>query len=263
MLAGCIFFTLILRIHPSLYTSGWSAQTVLHNLVKMTRLTAVIAVAFTGANLAAAGCTFRWWADKGDTCDSMAFDWQITRDDFIKWNPSVGADCVKGLVARQPYCVEFKEGVDEPTTTTTSAEPTYTGGIPAPTQAGLAKDCSDHVKARPGDTCGKIVDRRGPGLSLADFYKWNPAVGDDCHTLYAGFWYCVAVEGAGPTQPPTTMATTTAAPTTTATTTVPTKPSPTQVGLTEDCKEFYEVEAGDYCYKIIEEYNNSFTLDEL
>lgn len=233
----------------------------------MTRLTTIAAV-LSGANLAAAGCTFRWWADQGDTCDSMAFDWEITKDDFIKWNPSVGPDCENGLVARKPYCVEFKEGVEEPTKTT-SAVPTYTGGIPEPTQPGLAKDCNDYVYAKQGDTCGKIVDAYGHGLTLQDFYKWNPSVGDECLHLFAGFWYCVAVDGTGPSQPPTTMATTTSAPTTTTgaptstTTTMPVKPSPTQAGLTKDCQDFYKVEAGDYCYKIIQKYNNSFTLDEL
>jgi hypothetical protein len=237
----------------------------------MPRLATTIAVALTGANLASAGCTFRWWAEEGDTCASMASDWEITKADFIKWNPSVGADCANGLVTGNDYCVEFKEGVEEPTKTTTSVQPTYTGGVPRPTQSGLAKDCNDYYNAKQGDTCGKIVDLYGDAFTLQDFYKWNPSVESDCSLLYAGYWYCVSVRDTDTTTTTTTTTTTVnpTATTTMATTTKPTatsippKPSPTQAGLTEDCKEFYKVEAGDYCYKILEKYGNRFTLSDL
>ena len=228
----------------------------------MPRLATTIAIALTGANLASAGCTFRWWAEEGDTCASMASNWEVTRADFIKWNPSVGADCANGLITDKAYCVEFKEGAEEPTKTT-SVQPTYTGGRPRPTQPGMTEDCNDYYNAKQGDTCGKIVDLYEGAFSLQEFYKWNPAVKDDCIMLFAGYWYCVSVRDADTTtiNPPatTTMATTTK-PTTT---TMPPKPSPTQAGLTEDCKEFYKVEAGDYCYKILEKYGNRFTLSDL
>ena len=32
-------------------------------------------------------------------------------------------------------------------------------------------------------------------LTNSDFYEWNPAVGNDCSSLWPGYYYCVGVSG--------------------------------------------------------------------
>ncbi len=119
----------------------------------MTRFATTFVAALAGANLAAAKCTYKWRAHDGDTCDSLSSDWGLDVKDFIKWNPSVGANCATGVKSGQDYCVEDDGKGSDPTnppttttsttlTTTTSSTPTQpTGGAPSPTQDGVAKDC--------------------------------------------------------------------------------------------------------------------------
>ncbi|CAG8974621.1 hypothetical protein HYALB_00009798 [Hymenoscyphus albidus] len=122
-------------------------------------------------------------------------------------------------------------------------------------------------------------------------YSWNPAVGNDCSSLFLGYYYCVAVTET-PTGPPAT--TTTAAPSgpsptqggiiadycsglfldyyyciaitgtpttapATTTTTTPAGPtvSPTQAGVSANCKNWYLVSSGDYCQKIADQFEIS------
>ncbi len=69
------------------------------------------------------------------------------------------------------------------------------------------------------DTCDTISSANG--ISLANFYAWNPAVGSTCTTLLAGYYVCVDIPGVTPT---------------TTTTATATGPTPTQTGITSSCK---------------------------
>lgn len=69
------------------------------------------------------------------------------------------------------------------------------------------------------DTCLQIAALYG--ISLADFYAWNPAVGSTCASLYADYYVCVDIPGVTPTT--TTSATSTG-------------PTPTQTGIVSTCK---------------------------
>jgi hypothetical protein len=156
------------------------------------------------------------------------------------------------------------------------ANPTRTTLISSHVYARQVIDgCTFTWEAMEGDTCGSIAAMWG--ISEAQFIEYNPSVGADCSEgLVAGTGYCVEVNNGQPTT--TIDTTTTSEPTTT---TVP-KPSPTQDGLTEDCKNpisalaftlvtnccstigtaYYKVVAGDNCPKIVSKYG-SFTLEEL
>ena len=35
----------------------------------------------------------------------------------------------------------------------------------------------------------------GTKFGNSDFYKWNPAVGNDCSNMWPGYYYCVGVSG--------------------------------------------------------------------
>ncbi|MCJ1307825.1 hypothetical protein MMC25_001473 [Agyrium rufum] len=72
------------------------------------------------------------------------------------------------------------------TTTTTSSIMT-----PTPTQAGMVTNCNKFQEAVSGDGCYSIATSND--ITLADFELWNPAVGQNCAGLFAGYYYCVAV----------------------------------------------------------------------
>lgn len=125
---------------------------------------------------------------------------------------------------------------------------------PSPTQGGLTPDCQRFYQVQSGDFCQGIVDQYGT-FTLSQFYTWNPAVGNTCGGLQTGFFVCVGVAGT-PTMRPTST-TTSARPTTTD----PLRPSPTQAGLTPDCRRFYLVQPGDFCQGIVDRYR-AFTLSQ-
>jgi hypothetical protein len=105
-------------------------------------------------------------------------------------------------------------------------------------------------KVSSGDSCGSIVSKYGT-FSLTDFYKWNPAVGNQCAGLWLDYYVCVGVTGT-----PTTKPTTTAAP-------VPTSnaPGPIQEGIASDCQRYHEIVSGDQCAAIVSKYK-TFTLQD-
>lgn len=137
----------------------------------------------------------------------------FTLSQFYQWNPAVKTDC-SGLQAGYFVCI----GVAGSTTTTTS-------NPHSPQQTGIAANCNKYYFVEIGDGCAAIASTYG--ITLADFYSWNPAVGTSCQSLQAGYYVCVGVSGS-------TTSTTTTKPTTTTkapiTTTTASGPSPTQFG---------------------------------
>jgi hypothetical protein len=201
----------------------------------------------------ASDCTFYDTAvDSTYTCAYFEENWGLTHAEFVDYNPSVGSDC-SGIKVGYSYCVEVNNGLPRPTTTskTSSAVATTTGSAkPSPTQDGLVSTCTRFYLAVSGDTCQKIVDSFGGTFTIADFYAWNPAVGTSCASLFLGYYYCVGIPG-----------TSTTVPVTTTTTAVATGPSPTQTGITSDCKRYYQAVSGDTCQKIVDSYG-TFTLSQ-
>ncbi|KFG86524.1 LysM domain protein [Metarhizium anisopliae] len=51
--------------------------------------------------------------------------------------------------------------------------------------------CSRFMWVNSGDTCANIAAQKG--ISLADFMKWNPDVGNNCQGLWASAYACVGV----------------------------------------------------------------------
>ncbi|GIJ81614.1 hypothetical protein Asppvi_000113 [Aspergillus pseudoviridinutans] len=181
--------------------------------------------------------------DKTYTCQWFEFNWGLSHQDFVSYNPSVKDDC-SGIKVGNSYCVEVNHGTPRPTTTTPTSTATPK---PSPTQDGLIDTCTTFYMAVAGDTCDKIVAKYGTFTS-AEFLSWNPAVGADCSGLWAKTYYCVGIPGTPTTKPSTTA--------------VPTGvPSPTQSGLISTCNNFYMAVAGDTCDKIVAKYG-TFTSAE-
>ncbi|KAJ6020143.1 hypothetical protein N7522_000218 [Penicillium canescens] len=110
---------------------------------------------------------------------------------FYSWNPAVGSSC-SYLDVGDYVCVDIL-GYTITTTSTTS------GGIstPSPIQSGMVCDCDKFHLVQPGDTCSAVASTAG--ISLDDFYAWNPAVGTSCAYLDMGDYVCVDIPGVTPT----------------------------------------------------------------
>ncbi|OGE49080.1 hypothetical protein PENARI_c023G09001 [Penicillium arizonense] len=130
-------------------------------------------------------------------------------------------------------------------TTTGTSTPT-----PSPTLPGTASKCSQFYYVVTNDTCPAIVEEYG--ITLKDFYSWNPGVGSDCRTLKTEYYVCVAVSGGSNT--------TTTSRSSTTTTTGSANPSPTQNGVASNCDEWHYVKDGDGCFDLSKTYD--ITLDD-
>ncbi|KAI0413503.1 carbohydrate-binding module family 50 protein [Xylaria grammica] len=196
-------------------------------------------------------CTNWAVAMSSDTCESIADDNFISLSDLYIYNPSLSASSCP-LIVGDSYCVEENFGVPPPPPTSSTTSSTTGNGIstPSPVQTGIASNCNKFYYVQDGDTCSVIAALYG--ITLAQFYAWNPAAGSTCATLGLHDYVCVGTLDA-------TGTTTTTAPTTT--TTKPgngiSTPTPVQTGIASNCNKFYEVQSGDICGNIVAVYGIS------
>ncbi|KAI1211217.1 uncharacterized protein F4807DRAFT_466534 [Annulohypoxylon truncatum] len=190
-------------------------------------------------------CT-RWVvAVSSDTCSTLASDGTITPDQLYSYNPSLSAATCH-IVVGDSYCVEENYGVPPPTTSSTSSVTTTTStgnGIttPTPNQLGMATNCNNFHKVVSNDTCADIS--KAAGISVVEFYAWNPAVKTDCSSLFVDYYVCTGIIGGTTvTTPITTSSTTTGNGIST--------PTPTQTDMVSNCNTFYKVVTGDSCANI-------------
>ncbi|KAL4958979.1 uncharacterized protein BDV14DRAFT_194147 [Aspergillus stella-maris] len=128
------------------------------------------------------GCKEFYTVVDGDGCDTIEDQFGITFSQFYAWNPSVGSEC-SNLWLGYAYCV------DGPTSTATITASTT--GPDAPTQTGIAADCTKYHTVKAGDSCANIQFTYD--VTFAQLYKWNPAIGEGCETLVIGYAVCVGV----------------------------------------------------------------------
>ncbi|RWA06976.1 hypothetical protein EKO27_g8135 [Xylaria grammica] len=127
-----------------------------------------------------------------DGCYDVAKSNGITTAQFYAWNPSVGSDCA-GLWPDYYVCVGTA-GSSIISTSTTKTPPTTTSAgngisIPTPTQSGVASNCNNFYLVVADDGCYDIATSHG--ITPAQFYAWNPAVGSDCAGLWPDYYVCV------------------------------------------------------------------------
>ncbi|KFY50521.1 hypothetical protein V495_00205 [Pseudogymnoascus sp. VKM F-4514 (FW-929)] len=189
------------------------------------------------------------------TCASITTTYGITIAQFeamLGWNPILGSSCQ--LLSGFAFCIETNFGgetssssattlvtVSTPTTTTTTTTTTSPGnGIstPTPYQAGMTVSCNSFRLIVTNDQCGSIATEAG--VSLSDFYLWNPAIGSSCRSLWAGYYVCVGIIGGStPTK--------SSAPSTTFPGNGVSTPTPIQPGMTTSCGAFPLVQANEQC----------------
>ncbi|KAH6625097.1 LysM domain-containing protein [Boeremia exigua] len=134
-----------------------------------------------------ANCNKFHFINQGVVCTQVTSYQKITREDFVKWNPTVKDDC-SGMWADVNVCVGVIGGGLSPTPTTSAGNGIQT---PQPTQPGMILSCKKFHYAAAGVVCSQLTSYNM--ISLADFVKWNPGVGSDCRTMWANTFFCVGV----------------------------------------------------------------------
>lgn len=90
-----------------------------------------------------------------------------------------------------------------------------------------------YYKVATGDNCFKLMTTFG-NFTLADFYSWNPDVGNDCSNLLLNYYVCINGGKTTPTGTPTSTPSKTST-SVTPTSTCPAEPSPVQPGIVNCC----------------------------
>ncbi|UKZ53591.1 hypothetical protein TrVGV298_007386 [Trichoderma virens] len=134
-------------------------------------------------------CNKFYLVASGDSCPNIATANKIALADFYSWNPAVKTDCTS-LLAGYYVCV----GVQGSTTTksSTSTKSSTAIATPTPYQSGMTSNCRGFHLVVSGDSCSAIAT--AAGISLTNFYSWNPAVGTSCSSLWLGYYVCIAIK---------------------------------------------------------------------
>jgi hypothetical protein len=119
----------------------------------------------------------------------------------------------------------------------------------------MTKDCNKFHLVVDGDGCTSIQFTYG--VSFADLFSWNPAIGDNCQSMWRDAYICVGVIGGGSTSTSQLPATTTAPGNGIST------PTPTQPGMVANCNDFYRVLEGQSCDTVILAKGKSISLADL
>ncbi|BDD54501.1 hypothetical protein MPDQ_004974 [Monascus purpureus] len=191
-------------------------------------------------------CADYWLVGENDNCTTITTASGISLDDLVAWNPSIKPDC-SGLAPNTYICVGVPSNASTTSSSSLSASPTgtitasvsttptttsaATGATPSPVQTDMVNGCIRFYYVQPNNDCYDIA--LDAGVSLSDFYSWNPAVKSDCSGLQASVFVCVGVSGYA-----TTITTGTP---------IPATPTPTQSGMASNCRRFYDVQSGDGC----------------
>lgn len=166
------------------------------------------------------------WTTVSNTCAYVAQQNGVAVQDLIAWNPSLTQEnCT--LASGYSYCVvktvetttatfitttlggdspvptgatstsatgQGSSITAAPSTSTTTSLPvstTSTAAPPAQTQPGVIDSCKKFHTVVSGDYCFALTQEYG--ISLDQFYEWNPTVGTDCRNLWLGYDVCVGV----------------------------------------------------------------------
>ncbi|KAE8352805.1 hypothetical protein BDV28DRAFT_157525 [Aspergillus coremiiformis] len=185
----------------------------------------------------ARNCNKWYTAKKGDDCSTVERAFDISAEDFFRWNPDVSKDCLKNFWVDNSYCVGVGPNTitNAPTstsTTTTTSIPTSTSistsaasnssttnvtytfnhpittwniteppretaWPPTKTQAGQSTSCIKWHEVRIGDTCDTITNRYSSWMTREELLEWNPGLKEDCKFPFVGYFVCVMIKPTG------------------------------------------------------------------
>lgn len=177
----------------------------------------------------------------GEGCATMQTKYGITLAQLVAWNPAIQSDC-SSLWLNTHACVGVIGGTTTTNPTTTTTAPGNGISTPTPIQDNMVKNCDRFHKVVANDQCGAIATKYD--IPLANFYTWNPAVGNTCASLWLDTHVCVRTIGY-------------VRPTSTTTGNGISTPTPTQAGMVANCNRFHKVTANDQCGTIATRYSIS------
>ncbi|KAI5866007.1 LysM domain-containing protein [Durotheca rogersii] len=164
----------------------------------------------------------------------------VTLEDLETWNTDLGnaSDPSCAFEAGLRYCGKYYEG-DQPD----AADPVSQ----LPVRDGMTPNCTEivEVASTDGMTCTEILSVYG--ITIEQFFAWNPSVGADCLGMWAGYQYCVATSDEQPTPTRTSTSSSTVKPTG--------PPGPTQTGQPANCNKWHIAVDGDDCGVLEREYS--------
>lgn len=114
-------------------------------------------------------------------------------------------------------------------------------------QEGYDVNCTGFGDVPADFTCSDVLVTYN--LTIAQFFKMNPAVGSDCASLWTEQAYCIASPNAPPPAP--SGSPTSVAPSSTA---APGSSAPTHSGQPANCVRWHTVVAGDNCASVADKY---------
>src|SRR3569833_2973451 len=196
------------------------------------------------------GCSNTYTIKTKDYCYAIAEEYGITVSDILLLNPGLDSAC--DVATGEIICL--------PSSATTTIP-----AFPTPTEA-----CVQSYKVRPGDYCYLVASKFG--ISVDELRALNPGfLAADC-ALVPGDILCV--RRAAPHTSPVPTSNTTSSDSTsalwpnntaiiTSTSTSSTTPTSTNTSAntTTACIKYYEVVAGDYCFRIASKFGIS--VDQL
>ena len=189
----------------------------------------------------APNCNHWYTIKKGDNCYTVETAFNIKHEDFIRWNAAVSDDCVTNFWLGYAYCVGVgpREGPVEPTAAPPppSDEPPKD---PSPPTEEPPKDPSPPTDAPSKKPPPKTTNPPGtsvpPGTETPPPDKPPVTSGPSTNGSYS------IINPITTWTPPVRANTTTSA---------PWPPKKTQPGQPADCNNWYEVQRGDNCDRIL------------
>ncbi|KAF2126083.1 carbohydrate-binding module family 50 protein [Dothidotthia symphoricarpi CBS 119687] len=175
-------------------------------------------------------------------CDLAASVYDVSLEEILLWNPDLGTD------VNTTSC-SFKEGVrycgrfyvDQPPTPVEGPEFSF------PLREGYDVNCTDFADVPKDFTCSDVLDVFE--LTIAQFYRMNPAVGPDCSNLWTEQAYCMASPNTPAPSPSTSILS--VAPSSTS---MLGPSAPTHTGQPANCVKWHTVVDGDNCASVADEY---------
>ncbi|GAP91634.2 hypothetical protein SAMD00023353_6400110 [Rosellinia necatrix] len=162
------------------------------------------------------------------------------------WNPSLGntTDSTCNFDPTKRYCGQLywdANGVEE-----IPSGPLYELEI----RQGYIEGCTEFSDVPLGWGCDDVFDYYD--ITLAEFYKYNPGIGEDCRNLWTNYAYCTSTD-LNPDDPPDeSSSSVTLPPTSTTSAPTPTATAPGQVqsGQASNCDTWVQAQVGDSCWAI-------------
>ena len=129
-------------------------------------------------------CDTFYFVQPGQGCADIAASNKISLNDFYSWNPNVGDTC--GALWSDVYVCVGVLGSDP-----TPTDPGTGVSTPTPVLPGMVDGCDKFHLVGEGDGCWDMANTAG--ISLDDFYAWNPQAAPDCAGLWLGYYVCLSL----------------------------------------------------------------------